>query len=522
MLKEKIKLVKFPQVVLALTLVLLLAYGFFLRIYQLASQSYWIDEGYTLNAVEATLKHGYPILDSGRHYSDYLLNTYLISLAIKIGGFNPWSGRILSVILGTGVILLIYFLTKKLLNSKVALLAAILTTFSYWEIAWSRQARMYIQLQFFFFLSLYLFLNLFQKFSYRKLIILIVVTIATILSHPLGWLLFGIYFLVAIKKIIIYLIKKRVDTKRELGKIKETIKKFILTNLKLRKFFFLALSLTAIIFVCFKIISYLIVYWQRRAFYIGYSFQNFLVTNIPLILLLAILGIFWMILKEKNISASYFLLISYLLPYLVVTFTTDLLHFRYIFFISPILFILASYFLYSVANYFHHSTLGPALLIIIVILLSIRLADNSFTFKPKINYWLEPYTPQPNFQEAYNQIKQNGWDKDKVIISPFPQMDKIYLGQSDYWIAVSLSGKKKTLKNTINKETNREIYANAYVIDDPKILNKVIEEKDGYLIVDDMALGKKMNYRIIQIIREQKLLWADESTPKQRIWVYKI
>ena len=101
-------------------------------------------------------------------------------------------------------------------------------------------------------------------------------------------------------------------------------------------------------------------------------------------------------------------------------------------------------------------------------------------------------------------------------------MDKIYLGQSDYWIAVSLSGKKKTLKNTINKETNREIYANAYVIDDPKILNKVIEEKDGYLIVDDMALGKKMNYRIIQIIREQKLLWADESTPKQRIWVYKI
>lgn len=145
----------------SLTLViitLLILVGGILRSYKLGEQSYWIDEGYTLNAVLSTLEKGYPLLDSGQVYGqNYLLNNYLITGAVKLGGFNPITTRSIAILFGVGVIFLIYFLGKKFFNQSIGLGAAILTTFSYWEIAWSRQARMYIELQFFFFL-LYIYL----------------------------------------------------------------------------------------------------------------------------------------------------------------------------------------------------------------------------------------------------------------------------------------------------------------------------------------------------------------------------
>ena len=46
-------------------LVILIAVGFFLRVYKLGYQSYWIDEGFTYMQMEAVHKHGYPLLESG-------------------------------------------------------------------------------------------------------------------------------------------------------------------------------------------------------------------------------------------------------------------------------------------------------------------------------------------------------------------------------------------------------------------------------------------------------------------------
>ena len=108
-------------------LCLITLYGFILRIYNLDAQSYWIDEGYTLNATLSTLEKGFPVLDSGFHYTRGLLHTYLIAGSIKIGGLNPWSTRIMSVLFGTGFIVLIFFFTKKIFKGGVAYLVALLT-----------------------------------------------------------------------------------------------------------------------------------------------------------------------------------------------------------------------------------------------------------------------------------------------------------------------------------------------------------------------------------------------------------
>jgi len=68
---------------------IIIIYGLFLRVYKIDQQSYWIDEGYTLNAVLSTLEKGYPILDSDKIYGPhYLLNNYLITGAAKLGGFK--------------------------------------------------------------------------------------------------------------------------------------------------------------------------------------------------------------------------------------------------------------------------------------------------------------------------------------------------------------------------------------------------------------------------------------------------
>ena len=186
-------MLKFKKIFIFSLLFLIIAWGAYLRFYKIGEQSYWIDEGYTLNAVVSILAKGYPILDSNQIYNAAYLNTYLISGAVSLGGFNPIAARSVAVVFGVGIIFLVYLIGRKFFNRWVGLGAAFLTAFSYWEIAWSRQARMYIQLQFFFLLSLYLFNSLLEKFSYKKLIWLILATAATILSHYFGYFLLGIY-----------------------------------------------------------------------------------------------------------------------------------------------------------------------------------------------------------------------------------------------------------------------------------------------------------------------------------------
>ena len=127
-------------------LLILMAIGFFFRVYYLGFQSFWMDESFTINAAQGILKHGYPLMDSGVVYGSYFLNTYLVAFFIKLFGLTEFSTRFVSVIFGTLMIPLMYFFGKQFGDRRVGWLTAVLVTFSAWEILWSRQARMYIQL----------------------------------------------------------------------------------------------------------------------------------------------------------------------------------------------------------------------------------------------------------------------------------------------------------------------------------------------------------------------------------------
>ena len=490
---------KFKKNLFFLLILLILVYGVFLRFNKIGEQSYWIDEGYTLNAVLSTLEKGYPLLDSNQTYNAAPLNTYLIAGAVKLGGFNPIATRSVAVLFGLGVIFLVYLIGKKFFNSLVGLGAAFLTTFSYWEIAWSRQARMYIQLQFFFLLSLYLFNSLLTKFSYKKLAWLILATIATILSHYFGWFLLVIYAL-NLLIILIYNHKKSLNT----------------LWTKKQKLIF---SLIALVFIAFliKLGFDLNNQLARSDVFLGLNYQSFMLNYWPLIFIGAIIGMILAIQKEKQLRTSLLLISAYFIPYLIIIFSASTQHFRYLFFILPLLFIFSSYLLEQVADISKKRKLIVfPILILATILISMAITPRSFSFLPTAYYRLEPFTPQPDFKSAYESIKANGWSEDKVIVSPFTQLDKVYLGRSGYWLAISLAGRKLDK----SKLTEREYYNNAITISSADQLAKIINAKQGYIITDDMALSNRLDKEIIDLIGQQRLIFSDEKEIGNRIWVF--
>jgi 4-amino-4-deoxy-L-arabinose transferase-like glycosyltransferase len=482
----------------------IILYGFILRIYKIQEQSYWIDEAFTINAVLETIEKGHPLLDSGEYYSRSILNTYLISSSVLLFGFNEFSTRIISVIFGILSIYLIFILSKKTFNTNIALLASFMTSFSYWQIAWSRQARMYTQLQFFFFLSLYLFDSLLEKFSYKKLTFLSFSTLAAILSHYFGYFLIVIYLLTILCKIY--------KDKSLKNKIYQEVKKRLAA-------FYLFLALTIFIFykIARDIMERIILKDNNRFLDYIYFIKDFF----PVLYILAILGLIIFIFKNKKnknkLEKAILLFVSFFVPFLTVAIVSDRILFRYIFFITPFIFIFSAYFIYFISQNTRNKKLTFTMLSILVVILTSSLNIRVFSFKPISHYYLEPLTPQSNFKEAYQKIKEDIANENKIIISPYPAMDKIYLGKSDYCLFMDLGG----LTTEEERKKEKEYYTNAINIFSKNDLENIIKQNNGYIIIDYMSINDKLDQEIIDFIFKQKLIFKDEYQFNNQIWVFK-
>ncbi|PKM91655.1 hypothetical protein CVU82_00380 [Candidatus Falkowbacteria bacterium HGW-Falkowbacteria-1] len=488
-----------------LILLIIILAGLFLRIYKLNEQSYWIDEGYTLNAVTATIKNGYPILDSGEVYSRSILNTYLISGPVMLFGFNETATRITSVVFGILTVYLIFLISKKIFNNYVAILASFMTSFSYWQIAWSRQARMYSQFQFFFFLSIYLFDSLLKKFSYRKLLFLSLSTLFAILSHYFGYLLIAIYGATILWRLS--------EDKNLRLKIYQEIKKR-----KILSFGFLVLFVP-IIFKISRDLFYKMLY--KHNYYLV-NFLDFVRSFFPVIYILAILGFilacFYYKKKQQSnkLNSSIILAISFLLPFLIIAISSDRKVYRYITFLIPILFVFCSFFIYFISERTRQTKIVFVVLSSLVVILVMNLNIRVFNFVPESHYYLEPLTPQANFKQAYQAVKNDGFNDISLIISPYPVMDKIYLGKTDYCLAMNLAGGE--IKEW--QKTDRDYYTNATNIFDVETLEKITKENNGYIIIDYMAIDDRLSPEMIDFINKQKLIFKDDYKFNNQIWVF--
>jgi len=383
-------------------------------------------------------------------------------------------------------------------------------TFSYWEIAWARQARNYAMFQLFFWISIYYFWEiLFNKFSYKNLFAWITASLITLLTHGLALLLLPIY---GITFIIVFW------------------KKIIRENIQLlkNKVAMVMLVTTLIVFLIFKgniiaVISGNTMPEFYRINYIKFAIEHFKTTM--LIGLIPLVAFY-----KQNLNKKTLLLIMYYMAFLIAaTFFIKTPGHRYMFVILPVLYILSALGIDFILNgkWWRKAVL-------ITILAPLLIISGEFKFTPSESYFLESdpspaeliadgkepykyyiYAPQPDWEAAYNYIKAHR-KPDDIIISVQPVFNKLYFGEKGYWISYNLNG---GLENRPEKDR----YVDAETIIGVEDLKKIAKNNHGYIILDYLAMDGKIPEEILKyIVNNSSPVYVDMQNSWSYIALYKI
>ncbi|MBI5931805.1 MAG: glycosyltransferase family 39 protein [Chloroflexi bacterium] len=163
-----------------------------LRIYNIENQSLWRDEGisYSLSHQDS-LPHVFSTLaNNDLHPPFYFV---LLYFAIELLGKSAFTIRIISAIAGIILIPLGYSIGKRLFNSWVGLLNALIMTISPFLIRYSQEARQYNLLALMAAFTFYFAIRWIQKPSNRQLIPYVITGALLIYTHT--W---GFFFLAAL------------------------------------------------------------------------------------------------------------------------------------------------------------------------------------------------------------------------------------------------------------------------------------------------------------------------------------
>jgi len=471
-------------------LALLTAFGFALRLYDLGYQSLWYDEGYSINAALCVLERGLPILPSGHFYSPGLLNTGLIAASMGLFGETEFAARLPSVLFGTLTIPLVYVFARRFGGKRLALIAAFLVTFSTLEIAWSREARMYQQLQFSYILSLYFFYVFTQTRSNRYLVLTVLSTICTVLSHVLGFSLILIY--------VLYPLLANIRSLRRL----------------LSKEFLLSAQALAFGACCAVLLVLGGLFLGLFSGYRGTTFNHFapywgyLKENFPIILYLALAGA--IIFLRKDYRPCLLLILSLVVPSCFIFFRIEPLGFRYLYFMLPVLFTLFAYTALYLATLIPRSRLRAFLSPLVgVAIIGLTVYASGFTFMPQNTYYLDPTAPQPDFKQAYTFVRDN-IKSGEVVVDTWPAVGGFYLERPpDYWLAFDPTGTGQDYCTAANG--TREVYTDALCIKDLDTLKgAAANSQSGWLVIDGLA-EFRLPTATVAFIRENMTLYHREG-----------
>lgn len=177
-------------------LFLLLVYGvsFLYRINGLFSNPpFWVDEFSTASQARTFMQYGLSVFTNHSIFFEHnnITTHIIVALFFKLFGQHEWVARLPSVIIGSFVPIAVFYLTKFLFNRTAAICAAILTSFSFFEILWSRQARGYVLLQLIIILTLIGYFKLINLKVVRKTsyVLLVFLFFFGILTHAFFYIL---------------------------------------------------------------------------------------------------------------------------------------------------------------------------------------------------------------------------------------------------------------------------------------------------------------------------------------------
>lgn len=498
--------IKYHHIALALILV----WGAVLRLYDLGGQSLWMDESYSAIAASRIMETGVPLLKSGVLYWRGLTHTYLVAGLHYLFGGSAEVLRLPAALFGIGTILLTYWAGIVFFKKRsIGLIAAALVAFGIFDIAWSRQIRMYSELQFFFLLSVTLFSYLMQakKSGLLKWLFVLIATLITMATHLLGIFLIPAYI------IILWLNKTPLAVKKKYFLLAVLVSTAILAGILYKNSLWVFIS----------------EFLKQAHFYLPNYFA-FLGLNHTLVMLTALIGGCFVIhQKERRAQMPGLIFLIILIPISL----THQIAMRYIFFAIPLLYMLSAYALVNFLKY----RKGLSLKILMLFLVLSLTFQNSFTLLPQNRYFLEydpyssypklDYTPQPDFKKAYAFL-ENQSQKDDLFIVAHTAVHEFYMpGSNFYWLGFHF-GSDLTGPNYAIKEYDGylvDAYTGTGIIDDLEILKGLMAENQGYVIWDYFSIDNRLDKNIRHFIENNaELIFSDRANsqlPWTQIWIYK-
>ncbi len=508
-------------------LTVVIVWGAFLRLYDIGHQSLWIDESYSALSAEKIVEKGIPEFDSGKVYNRGKPHTYIVALMYSFFGANAGTLRIPSSIFGVLTIWLVYLAAMKFIKDRTsALIAAAITAFSYYEIAWSRQIRMYTELQFFVLLAILLFFiylnsadsgNGDRSRRYRWAVPAGIVLTATICVgiHKIAYTLAVVFLIFGIA----YYDKKWFNKKNIMVLAFAMISGLLLVHL-----LFAPLQLI-VRDIYIMGLRNLVFKPEQLLHFILFLFKKYTIVSCG-----AVIGVAYALTKrDRNIIT----LAATSLALIILLSFNKLFAIRYIFYLLPLVFIIASYGFSHMLR--ERRLLYPTLFLTLILFALYGIWAEQIVLKPGNKYFLEydptpvnkitwDITPQPDFNKVYEFIEKNR-KPDDVFIVAHTAIHHWYIPDSRYyWLAFPFR-LVKGIDKIVQTDDNRKVeyYTGVPVINDLDTLQNIMENNHGFVIIDfypAAGLIKKEYKRYIE--KNAPLVFFDQANPDlkwTKVWV---
>lgn len=420
------------------SMVVLVAVGFGLRVWNLGAAPLWVDESFTAWAAKNFVEgHGFsdPVGASSPYRRGWLTTTLPISVLFAVLGPSEFAARLPSALVGTLAIVVAYRLGAQY-HPQVGLLVALVAALDPFMLVWAREARMYVHLQLLYVLAVYLLFRWRSedalRLRSRYLGGLLVVGGLGLGTHK-AFLAFGGVFLLFVAFVLVRnAVVRGADPGR--GPTSETVA--IRAAALLAGGLVLAAGYIAVTGMPDVLSAPAPGQWPER----GHRYYwEFFAETYPVLWVLAVAGLTYLLLGDDQDTL---VAVAFLVPLLVASMTAQKAP-RYVYHLLPLFFVAAVVPAVRVSHYTfvgiaERVTSGPraesrrvalAMLLVFVVVVTPPAGAVAVIDQPND----PPFHPDRSEFDAGSAFVDEHREESAVIMSTRPELSMWYLGETDYF-----------------------------------------------------------------------------------------
>ncbi|MCZ6703562.1 MAG: glycosyltransferase family 39 protein [Ignavibacteria bacterium] len=530
-----------------LGLILLVVVGAALRIMNLGMPSFWVDELNHFYAGQSILDGEKPQLPSGVDYKRAPLFNYAVAFSMKVFGQNEFGARFPSVFFGVLAIPILFFITCRFFNEKVALFAALFLTFSPFEIGWSRISKMYTLFQFLYLCCFYAFYMGFENYSASNKISNLT-SKAAFSNWGLNWswlIVTGLLFVIAISvQNLAVVFALSIFSYLSLMVILEAYNHGLFNMFKSKYFVFLVSGclLGIAIFIVVPALKSRVEFlysfnplWAQAGGGKLVYFEFLMSMHLFPLGALFLIGAIQILTRFKQ--KEYYTLINFIIPILFLSFLVKVRVDRYILNLFPLFCVIAAYALYNLIetekisgnkvfddNRLLRSLLTRRMSRILITLLMLCWIPVSRWFYDSLKiplkksgkqyigeYYTNGAVTHREWREASDYVKKRS-QADDVVLTTHALTTLYYCGKVDFTI---YGGDLGNFRDVVVDENNHKLepYANVPVVENYEQLKTLVDQHTrGWIIADNSRFNKFIPKDIMDFIQKGLFKLEDVET----------